>query len=162
ADLLVLTRDEDRRDIRTDQIRELIRWYALRPLMARRKVALVDGAEQLNDHGQNALLKTLEEPPGQGVLVLVAAAASAVLPPVRSRGQIVRCDPLPTDVVRDLLVGRGVARDRAEVLAAQGRGSLARALTGDDEAHGRLRGLVLGAVADLPRRTAADLSTLAQ
>ena len=162
ADLLVLTRDEDRRDIRTDQVRELIRWYALRPLMAGRKVALVDGAEQLNDHGQNALLKTLEEPRGRGVLILVAAIESAILPTVRSRCQIVRCDPLPADVVRDLLVARGVPAARAEVLAAQGRGSLARALAGDDEDHTRLRALVLGAAAELPRQTAADLSALAQ
>ena len=57
--------------------RDLTRWLVLRPLMARRKVAIVDGADALNEHGQNALLKTLEEPPGASVLLLVVATVVA-------------------------------------------------------------------------------------
>ena len=66
--------------MRTEQVRELTRWLALRPLMAARKVAIIDGADTLNEHGQNALLKTLEEPPGASVLVLVATRVSLLLP----------------------------------------------------------------------------------
>lgn len=161
-DVLVVDREEDRRDIRTEQIRDAIKWFALRPLMAQRKIALIDGAEFLNDHGQNALLKTLEEPRGQAILILVAAAEATLLPTVRSRCQIIRCDPLPLDILRTILEARGIPGPRAELLAAQGHGSVARALALDDETHAGLRAQVLGTVADLPARTAADLSALAQ
>src|SRR5262249_57750566 len=79
-DVRVVVREEDRRDIRTEQVRDLTRWLILRPLMARRKVALVDGADALNEHGQNALLKTLEEPPGASVALLVGGRPSAPRP----------------------------------------------------------------------------------
>src|SRR5262249_26556721 len=134
----------------------------LRPLMARRKVALVDGADALNEHGQNALLKTLEEPPGACVLVLVVGRPSLLLPTVRSRCQHVRLDPLsPDDLVR-FLDPRGVPRAQAPLLAARAGGSPGRALALRDDVHGEQRAMVLERLARLPDLTAADLSALAQ
>jgi DNA polymerase III subunit delta' len=161
-DVRVVVRDEDRRDIRTEQARELTRWLGLRPLMAARKVAVIDGAECLNEHGQNALLKTLEEPPGAAVLLLVATRVSLLLPTVRSRCQQVRLDPLPADAIERLLLARGVAADRATVLAARSAGSPGRALALVDDPDGAVRTLVLERLARLPELTAADLSGLAQ
>ncbi len=161
-DLRVVVRDADRRDIRTEQIRELTRWLGLRPLMAERKVAVIDGAECLNEHGQNALLKTLEEPPGASVLILVAARASLLLPTVRSRCQQLRLDPLPTAVVERLLGERDVDPARAAVLAARAEGSPGRALGLADEAHGAIRDELLERLPQLRDLTAAELSALAQ
>jgi DNA polymerase-3 subunit delta' len=158
----VVAREAERRDIRIEQARELIRWLALRPMMATRKVALVDGAEHLNDHGQNALLKTLEEPPGGAVLVLIAAAPSMLLPTVRSRCQRVRLDPLPCGVVERQLCARGMEPEEARILAAQSGGSIGRALTLADEAHVQLRTRVLTELPRLAARTAAELSAVAQ
>src|SRR4029077_11461968 len=112
------------RDIRIEQIRELTRWLALQPLMTARKIGLVDDAHCLNEHGQNALLKTLEEPPGASVLLLVASSAALVLPTVRSRCQVVRLDPLPTAAVARVLVTRGLPVERAGQLAALAEGSV--------------------------------------
>src|SRR5205823_13403059 len=86
-DLRTVERDAERRDIRIEQVRELARWLALQPLMAHRKVAIIDGAHCLSEPAQNALLKTLEEPPPSAVLLLTAAAAALLLPTVRSRCQ---------------------------------------------------------------------------
>jgi DNA polymerase-3 subunit delta' len=161
-DVRVVTRDAERRDIRIEQARDLCRWLTLRPLMASRKVAIVDGAEHLNEHGQNALLKTLEEPPGAAVLVLVATTAALLLPTVRSRCQRVRLDPLAPEAVVPLLVARGVPADRAAALASEADGSPGRALALAGEDHARLRTLVLDVCAGLAERAAADLSQAAQ
>ena len=81
-DVRIVTRDAERRDIRIEQTRELCRWLALRPLIGARKVAVIDGADHLNEAGQNSLLKTLEEPPGGTVLLLLAASLTPLLPTV--------------------------------------------------------------------------------
>jgi DNA polymerase-3 subunit delta' len=161
-DVLVVVREPDRRDIRTEQVRELTRWLTLRPLMAGRKVAVLDGAETLNEHGQNALLKTLEEPPGSSVLLLVVGRASLVLPTVRSRCRQVRLDPLPAADLARFLVGQGVASDRVPVLVARSGGSPGRALALCDDGRAEERGRLLEHLAGLPDSSAAELSSLAQ
>jgi len=160
-DVRLVTRDEERRDIRIEQVRELTRWLALQPLMAARKVAIVDDAHCLNEHGQNALLKTLEEPPGESVLLLIASSASLLLPTVRSRCQLVRLDPLPSDAVTQLLVERGLAAEHAAGLAGLADGSPGRALgfEGEDETRARERVLAsLPRLRDLPARELSDLA----
>lgn len=71
------------------QIRDLIDDLALSPIRARRKVYILDEAEQLTSATANALLKSLEEPPEGVVFVLLASARDAVLPTVLSRCQVV-------------------------------------------------------------------------
>ncbi len=161
-DLLVVAREADRRDIRIEQARELCRWLALRPLMAERKVAIVDGAEYLNEHGQSALLKTLEEPPGSSVLLLTSSAPASLLPTVRSRCQRVRLDPLPAEALTAFLAARDVSVADARLLAAQAEGSPGRALELVDAGLVRLRGGVVELLAGLAERSAAELSAAAQ
>jgi DNA polymerase-3 subunit delta' len=157
-DVRVVVRDEDRRDVRTEQIRELTRWLSLRPLMAERKVGIVDGAHEVNEHGQNALLKTLEEPPGRTVLVLTASAPSLVLPTVRSRCRQVRLDPLPAALVREIVEAAGVERDEAEALAALADGSPGRALALRGDAGRQAREAALAVLPVLRTLDAAEIS----
>jgi DNA polymerase-3 subunit delta' len=161
-DLRVVVRDADRKDVRTEQIRELTRWLSLTPLMAARKVGIVDGAHEVNEHGQNALLKTLEEPPGRTVLILTASAPSLLLPTVRSRCRQVRLDPLPAPLVRRIIEAGGVDAAEAEVLAtlAEGSPGRARALAGPDEQQARRT--VLETLAALRTLDAGDVSRRAQ
>ena len=161
-DLHVVIREEDRRDIRIEQVRALVRWLTLRPMMANRKVAIIDGAHLLNEQGQNALLKTLEEPPGAGVVVLVATRRSQLLPTVRSRCQAIGIDPLPRGEIERALRARGVPAADAVVLAAQAEGSLGRALTLVGPEHAALRQRVLDVLGTLGDRSAHELSALAQ
>jgi DNA polymerase-3 subunit delta' len=138
-DLRVVVRDADRKDVRTEQIRELTRWLSLTPLMAGRKIGIIDGAHEVNEHGQNALLKTLEEPPGRTVLLLTASAPSLLLPTVRSRCRQVRLDPLPAALVRQIIEAHGIEARDAEPLASLAEGSPGRALAlaGADEQEAR-------------------------
>lgn len=73
------------RDIRIEQIRKLIERLALRPLEGANKVAIIVGADAMNPPAQNALLKQLEEPPPNSVLVLTTSAPDTLLPTIRSR-----------------------------------------------------------------------------
>lgn len=161
-DVRVVVREDDRRDIRTEQIRDLTRWLVLRPLMAQRKVAVVDGADALNEHGQNALLKTLEEPPGASVLLLVVGRSSLLLPTVRSRCQQVRLDPLTPDELAQFLERHGVARAESATLVARAAGSPGRALALREDTQGEQRTMVLERLARLRDLSAADVSSLAQ
>lgn len=114
--------------IKIDQIRALQKELSLRPYEASRKACIIKDAEQLNISAANAMLKTLEEPPGNAVIVLLTTDASAVLSTIRSRCQLLRFAPLSNDTVRDCLVERGVAPDTAVTAAAVARGSIGKAL----------------------------------
>jgi len=161
-DACIVMREEERRDIRIEQARTLVRWLTLRPMLAARKVAIIDGAHLLNDHGQNALLKTLEEPPGASVILLLATRPSQLLPTVRSRCQAIQLEPLGRDEVEAALGTRGVAGDVAALAAAQAGGSLGRAIALAGEEHTALRQRVLNVVATLRDRGAHEISALAQ
>ena len=67
------------------EIRRLTDWFAVRPMISRRKVCLISRADHMTEQAQNALLKTLEEPPPYGVLILTAENPGALLETARSR-----------------------------------------------------------------------------
>src|SRR5207253_2623505 len=161
-DLHLLAREPERRDIRIEQVRELTRWLTLQPLMAARKVGVLDDAHCLSEQAQNALLKTLEEPPGATVLVLVASSAALLLPTVRSRCQVVRLDPLPAPEVVRVLEASGVPAGQARELAPLAEGSPGRALALAGEAETRARACVLRDLPRLRELGADELSRTAQ
>ncbi len=76
--------------ISISQVRDLEKKLALKPYVASLKIALIHEAEKLTLPAQNALLKTLEEPPANSLIVLTAPQASFLLPTVVSRCQIIR------------------------------------------------------------------------
>lgn len=117
-----------KKEIGIDQARELKRFVALQAISAPRKVAIVDDADRLSIAAQNALLKTLEEPPGQALVVLITASPGALLSTVRSRCHRVGFRPLAEAEVRAVLAEAGVAADEAARLAARAEGSPGRAL----------------------------------
>jgi DNA polymerase-3 subunit delta' len=87
------TNPKGARAIRIAAIRELSREAALRPVMARRKVFILDEAERMTGETPQAFLKTLEEPPAATVMILILPRARAVPATVLSRCQVVRFEP---------------------------------------------------------------------
>ncbi|MDH3589886.1 MAG: hypothetical protein OEQ74_10820, partial [Gammaproteobacteria bacterium] len=79
-----------KKQIRVEQIRKLIEHLTLTSQMQGYKVATIDPADAMNANAQNSLLKTLEEPPAQTVLILVSSHAAALAPTILSRCQSVR------------------------------------------------------------------------
>jgi DNA polymerase-3 subunit delta' len=86
----------------------------LKPGRGRVKMFIIREADRITPPAQNALLKTLEEPPGATVLVLLVSALDRLLPTTLSRCQVVRFDPLPTTFVR-----RELARLLSDLPAAE-------------------------------------------
>ena len=108
------------KQIRIDEVRQLIDWSTKTSARGRGKVAFVHPADALNPQAANALLKTLEEPPPGTRLVLTTADPALLLPTVRSRCQHLRL-ALPTpEVAAAWLAGQGVngAGDAQTLLAA--------------------------------------------
>jgi DNA polymerase-3 subunit delta' len=123
--------------LRIAQIRELQRQISLRPHEGRYKVFVVTDAETMRPEAANALLKTLEEPPGAGVLVLTTSSVDALLPTIRSRSQELRFLPVTVEDAVAGLATRGVDPERAKMLAVRSRGRVGVALRalGEDVAE---------------------------
>jgi DNA polymerase-3 subunit delta' len=95
--------------IRIDQARALISELSLLPLEGRVRIAIIASAQRLNPDAQNALLKTLEEPPAGAVLILCADDETLLLDTVRSRCARVRVGAVAAPTIAQLLLDRGVA-----------------------------------------------------
>ena len=101
-----------------DQVREVQREASLKPYEGRYRVFIFDGAESMSEEATNALLKTLEEPPDQVMLVLLTTDYAQLLPTVLSRCQLLELRPVPAPLVAQILVDRhGVDEARAQEIA---------------------------------------------
>jgi DNA polymerase-3 subunit delta' len=165
-DIMVLERlGEDgkpRKIIPVDDARKLSEFFSKSPASAPHRVAIVDAADDLNINAANALLKTLEEPPPRGVLLMVSHSPGRLLSTIRSRCRRLAFAPL------SLEAGAGFVRERIELTeeaalrlsrmagGAPGRAlalAAAQALTIDDAAR--------ELIADLPRLDEALALSLA-
>jgi DNA polymerase III subunit delta' len=101
-----------------EEVRErVIRAAAYRPFEGGKRVFVVEAAEAMRDESQNALLKTLEEPPGFVHLILLSSEPAALLETIASRCQPVDFAPLPVEAVEAAL-GGGANGDAEEIAAA--------------------------------------------
>ena len=114
--------------ITIDQVRVAIEQVGYRPFEGRRRVIVVDDADLLVPAAQNALLKTLEEPPPCSQLVLVTARPDMLLDTVRSRCPRLRLGLLGVEEVEEILGRRGIGHRAARAAAAAAGGSAGRAL----------------------------------
>jgi DNA polymerase-3 subunit delta' len=132
-DLLVLERvGEDgkvRKNIPVDEARRLSEFFAKSPASAPYRVAIVDAADDLNVNAANALLKTLEEPPPKGVLLMVAHSPGRLLSTIRSRCRRLGFTPLDQAAAAAFVRARAeVSEEAALRLAKMSGGAPGRAL----------------------------------
>jgi len=99
-----------------------------RPFEGRRRVVIIDQADALVAAAQNALLKTLEEPPSSSVFILVTSRPDVLLPTVRSRCPDLRFRPLAATDIATVLVARKHSESEARAVAATADGSVGQAL----------------------------------
>lgn len=117
-DLTVVQAEQVGGTLKVDQVRELQRGLSLAPYEARYRAALLLRFEEAHLSASNALLKTLEEPPSQVVLILTASSAENLLPTIVSRCEVLRLRPLPIELVSAGLVERwGLPDEEARLLA---------------------------------------------
>jgi len=130
ADVLMIE-PGDTGAIRIDQVRDAIERAAYKPFEGRRRVVIINDAEALNIEAQNALLKTLEEPPTASSFILVTSRPDMLLPTVLSRCQRLRFGRLsPGDVAAVLIRDHAYAETDAHAAASLSDGSVGRALEG--------------------------------
>ena len=141
------------REVRIDQVRQAIAWSQQTSGRGRGKVLLLHPADAMNGPSANAMLKTLEEPPGAMRLLLTSADPERLLATVRSRCQRLRLALPPTAAALAWLQAQGL--DDANALLAAAGGSPLEALAWAQE------GLSPALLAALPRQVAlGDASAL--
>ena len=92
------------------------------------KIYIIDKAEKMTLEAQNALLKTLEEPPEYAIIILVTNNKEGLLPTIRSRCEIVKFTPIPFIEIKNYLINQGIEPNRANLLSSFSRGSMKKAL----------------------------------
>ncbi len=134
------------RDIRIEQVRKLQERLSFRALEAPHKVVLFVTAHAMNQPAQNALLKTLEEPPRDTVLILISSAPDKLLPTIRSRCSKAAFGPLPVAFIAERVKAaakKGTVDDALALQIAQmASGSLSRALALDPKALERRKEII--------------------
>jgi DNA polymerase III subunit delta' len=124
----------DKKEIGIQQIRELQRELNYRSFSGKRKIAIIDPATLMNLSAQNALLKTLEEPPVDSLIVLITPNTGGLLPTLRSRCLSLSFAPLSSAQVSAFLESqRGMKADEAKLLAAMSMGSIGAAANLDKD-----------------------------
>ena len=119
----------DMGSIKIEPVRDAIAKAGYRPFEGRRRAVIIDEAAALTTDAQDALLKTLEEPPPSTICILVASTPDALLPTVLSRCSMVRFGPLSADeVARVLMRDHEYEEPDARAAAADADGSVGRAL----------------------------------
>src|SRR5207247_8495813 len=109
-DLMVIEREgpdgKPRKVIPVDEARAIPEFFSKSPASAPYRVAIIDAADDLNVNAANAILKTLEEPPPKGVLLMVSHSPGRLLPTIRSRCRRLAFAPLPLEAATAFLQAR--------------------------------------------------------
>lgn len=149
---VVFVRPDDNASIKVDPIREVIGQTAYRPYEGRSRVVVIDGADMLETSAQNALLKTLEEPPARNVFVLVTSRPDDLLETIRSRCCLLRFAPVPPDEIARVLIGEhGQSEADARAAAALAGGSFGRALESAGGEVSEARAVAAGILLEVTR-----------
>jgi DNA polymerase-3 subunit delta' len=108
--------------IRIEHIRTMQRQLGYKPYEGQRTVIIIDGCENLTPPAANALLKTLEEPPGSALLLLLTSRKDALPLTLVSRCQLIPFRPLPPPYIREILIQQGMDVPTATLVATLSEG----------------------------------------
>lgn len=138
-----------RTTILIDQVRErVLDQLGLPPYEGKRLVFIVEPADALNEECQNALLKSLEEPPGFCQFLLISSNSASLLPTVRSRCHEMALSPLSEEAMGAVLRGSGIPESEWGLASASAAGAPGRLFSYDREASEFRRGALLALLRD--------------
>lgn len=109
-------------DINVEQIRQVSHFFSMKPAMGGWRVGIVDAIDEANRNAANALLKTLEEPPSQSILLLINHRSKPILPTIRSRCRVLQLSVLSAEDCERALEAAGAPREAGPL--ARGRPGL--------------------------------------
>jgi DNA polymerase-3 subunit delta' len=161
-DLTVVEPTEGRRAVNIAQVRTMIADMGRKPFEGKRRVFILTEADRLREDAMNALLKSLEEPPGTTLTILITARPSMLIPTIHSRCQHLRLATLTEHEIVEVLTAQGLDKEDARDRARFGAGRPGQALSEDartraDDALLLLNALAQGRAARDPMGVAADL-----
>ncbi|WP_418920594.1 DNA polymerase III subunit [Anaerotignum faecicola] len=147
-----------------EDVREqLLETVDLKPFQYEKKIYIIEKADTLNIQSQNALLKTLEEPPAHAVFLLLAERAEAFLPTILSRVVVMKIRPLSAETIADYLMQTGHLAEESHILSAYAQGRIGQALElVEDEGFREMRQDILGKLEALPSMSEGDAYLLAK
>ena len=144
------------RDVKIEQTRLLKQLAYLRPMTGKRRVFIIEEAENLNDPSANSLLKVLEEPPHFCHVILVTASPFRLLPTIRSRCRLLAFSAIGREEIEEILLERDFSKEQACLLALLADGNLERA---QELEWDEVRGLKEGSWALFEALVSADHSS---
>lgn len=147
-----------------EDVREqLLETVDLKPFQYEKKIYIIEKADTLNIQSQNALLKTLEEPPAHAVFLLLAERAEAFLPTILSRVVVMKIRPLSAETIADYLMQAGHLAEESHILSAYAQGRIGQALElVEDEGFREMRQDILSKLEALPSMSEGDAYLLAK
>ncbi|MBQ3912892.1 MAG: DNA polymerase III subunit delta' [Lachnospiraceae bacterium] len=158
-DIIYVT--HEKKDITVDDIRlQLVNDIRVLPYSGRYKIYIVDEAEKMNEPAQNALLKTLEEPPEYAVILLLAENTGKFLQTILSRCVVLDMRPVERTLIRDYLMAEKQLPDYvANLCASFSCGCIGKARRiAEDEGFIEAKDRVLRLVCDLDRMSQSEIS----
>jgi len=120
-------KETGKEEIRVSQIKDLIQKLSLKPHSAPLKAVIIDQAHMMNSESQTALLKTLEEPKGATLLILISQMPDSLFPTIRSRTENIKFYSVEKDEIKEYLEKHGVSENNSEEICkiSQGRPGVA-------------------------------------
>lgn len=170
ADVMTVERQYDevknryKSGVDVDEIRKVAPFLRMTAADGGWRVVIIDDADTMNRNAQNAILKILEEPPKNAILILIAHRLGTLVPTIRSRAQVIQFSPLNAETLRDLL-----ARQRSDYTPAQmdiltrlADGSVGKALQYINEKGLETLDRILRSLQSYPNWNRADLHNLSE
>jgi len=155
--------EPDGASIKIEQIRGLQKELSYRPLEAAKKICIIDAADRMNPAAGNALLKTLEEPSGEALIILLSSHPERVLPTIRSRSQRLPFQRLDQELIKTVLVRQpGLDAVQAHILASLSEGSFKIVLGKDHDLYLEQRKEIIRGISVLSMDNIVPIFELAQ
>lgn len=127
-DVLIVKPKEDKSEIEISQVREVQQFLALKPYYGSFKAVIIDEAEKMNQQAQSCFLKTLEEPKGKTILILISSRPEMLLSTILSRCQTISFFIVALKEIKNYLMENGVQEKRAEMIASMSDNRPGRAI----------------------------------
>ena len=117
--------EKDTKVTKVENIREnIVREMEIKPYQAEYKIIIVKAADSINVQGQNAMLKTIEEPPSYGIVILICENLASLLPTIKSRCIVVRFNPINKVQMKAYLQDKGIVGIEQDVYEKLSDGSI--------------------------------------
>lgn len=127
-DLAFIEAEEGSKEIKIEQVWQLSEKLSLKSYGNSYKIGIINDAHLMNVYAQNSLLKTLEEPKGKSVIILVTAYPEMLISTIRSRAQNLKFSLLPKEAIEKQLISLGAKEDDAKEIALMSSGQIGKAI----------------------------------